>query len=364
MKREDQLVDSVFKIARFLVRKQLRAGSWEDSNPSLNAIIITTQAALLLSDFKCSFFDKSTEKACHWLSKPDVASSEYSYWRLLPLICCHFDKDSIEKAWAHVKQNVVRELRHHPNSPLYTYFVHCGVLLEKKDDPTFVEQLTLIRENLRNPNEIFPAEVVSYQLAVYTNYDLEFSLSILDKAINHIKKKGHISGEQIHWASLVTTSYIALNLIETRDLLAFNQCKDLNSLIEKSINYIFSEYTAGHLDSQLLAGGEKEIKGKLYTSIVCCRALSAYLTMFDVGWQQRYWAMSYRRLLKKVTLCVPFILGLCLLSLVRLLEFSNKKTALNLDLLAISADIIAWLTLAYGSFRWLITKYYKSSDTK
>lgn len=364
MKHEDQLVVSVFKLARLLVRKQLKAGSWEDSNPSLNSIVITTQATLLLSEFKCTFFDKSTEKACLWLSKPDVASSQYSYWRLLPLICCHYDNDSLEKAWSHVKQNVVENVLHHPNSPLKTYLVHCGVLLKKKDDPVFDEQLKSIKESLHNLNEDFLPEVVSYRLAVYTSFDLEGSLAILDNAIGHIKKKGYILDDRIHWASLVTTSYIALNLIETRDLLFCNQCQALDSLIEKSINYIFSEYTAGHLDSPLLAGGEKEINGKYYVSIVCCRALSAYLNMIDVGWQQRYWATSYRRLLKSITIAIPFILGLCLLCLGRLFEFYGTKTSFNLDLLSVSADIIAMLTFAYGLCRWLIFKYFKYGDSK
>lgn len=347
----------VFSLAFDLEKSQYKSGAWEEEKPSLNAIILTTQATLFLSEFKCGFFNANIIKSCEWMTKPDVASSQYSYWRLLPLFRCPKDSDLINQAWEHAHECVNQELQHHENSPLPMFFVYCSAMLGKELNGKYKELYDEFEASLRAPENRVSAETISYQLLALANVNKKLATQLMPTALEHIEKKAHRTAARIHWANLVSSAYVTLNLIELSQLLHVPKNDNLFTMINNSINYLFTEYKEGRLDSQLLAGGENEINSREYSAIVCCRAFVSYLNFIADGWQQRYWASRYRRSRTYLEYTIILAVAMGLFAISRAFSLPSFSWLGNVDILSEGADFIAWLTLVFGLGRWAWNKF-------
>ncbi len=267
-----EILKKLYNYANTLINQQKSNGAWYQKKPSLQSVVLTCQISLLLVLFFGKKIKKSLEKASSWLTSTKVVTNEYSYWRALPLIEIGCNDTEIEDALNHVKQKIVSGVLHHENSPIKEFY--CSCVYKANKSCKVANNITRELKDIVHNNDIIrklPSNKISHILSyLYATGNIEEKeVSML---LDIIISKSEISDGMRKWTSLVSTSYVVLNLIE---ILKVCQCQKLqnkiNKLVEEAGRYLIKRWADDNFKSPPTAGGDFDDTD--FSKIVSARAL-------------------------------------------------------------------------------------------
>lgn len=274
-----------------LVTAQNSEGAWGDKLPVLETSVITCQATHFLSSFRGKDVTKALERATEWLTRPAVASSEYSHWRYVPLLEAKASEGDLEQAISHLRDKVQLGIKHHENSPLQEYYAMCRIKHGGLD--SLAKQI--VNDSLKElsaPPADWSPEKLAFKLAIVVLSGMSPSEQLVETAIDRLVLASTCKGDIRHWHTLVATAYIEMNLLQL--------CRQFGSasaigkkswqIAEQTARYLVKQWDKGDFASEPLAGGVFDKTP--YSKIVVARALVEVLDFQEPRWREPFLSES------------------------------------------------------------------------
>lgn len=358
-KIKHELIDFIF----LLTKQQTRSGAWIENNPSLQSVILTCQSTLLLCKFRGSIVEKSLNKSVSWLTRADIATYEYSYWRLLPILRAKINGQLASDIKEQVRKKIEVGLLHHENSPLKGYYIECCIQLNEIDS-TVREILNEWFDQVSNNSQEMPPERITYILA---NYPLIKSapnrkkvLELAPALLEVISTKGTYRNNTRFWSNLVSTAYITLNLVQIYKLVTDNKAKKIaHDLMQESTLFLTRMWELKNFESDPLAGGDFQQTD--YAKIIVARALVEVADWEDSGWREEAWVNNYDKIKNRHHTVLFILIGFALIILAQFIRKISISQTNSIDWLIVAkiADIIAIGSIALPFLTKIIKRLRK-----
>ncbi len=270
-----------------LIAAQNSEGAWGDKSPELETSVVTCQATQFVSSFRGKVVTTALERAIEWLTRPAVASSEYTYWRYVPLYEAKASKDDLEQAINHLRDTVALGIKHHANSPLQEYYVVCRIKHGGLDSLATQIVGDSLKELNSAPSDWSP-EKLAFKLAIVVLSGTNPSGQLVEATIDRLIVASTCKGGIRYWHSLVATAYIEMNLLQLcRQFgIASPLGEKIWQIAEQTARYLVKQWDKGEFASEPLAGGVFDKTP--YSKIVVARALVEVLDFQEPRWREPF----------------------------------------------------------------------------
>ena len=267
-----EILVKILLYSNSLIKQQKKKGAWHQNEPSLQSVVLTCQNALLLSLFTGKKYENALNKAMSWLNSPAVATNEYSYWRALPFIEVGFNKHGIDDALRQTKEKIKNDVLHHENSPIKEYYCWCIYKANETcavADTIISDLKAALKGNIGGRASSNLSHITSLLCA--TN---KITIQEATKALDQIVSKSEASDGMRKWTSLVSTSYIIINLVDIQKTCHFPSIKKrVDDLLMEAGKYLTKRWNDDDFKSPPNAGGDFETTS--FSKTVSARALVA-----------------------------------------------------------------------------------------
>jgi len=268
-----------------LLAGQNPEGMWYKEKSELIAAVVTCQATHFLSSFHGKSITASLTRAVNWLASPAVSTSEYTYWRYIPILEAGAPPADLEASMNHLKEKIDAKIKHHEDTPLYEYYVLCR-LRHGGLDPNAKQIVDdCVKELTALPNDWKP-EKLCFKLTVAVLSGVDIADNIVQTAIDRLTALSTFKSDRRQWHSLVATAYILINLLQIQR--HFGKTSIVGNKLEKILNettrFLVQRWDCKDFYSEPLAGGD--FGDTHYNKIIVARALVEALDSQEPRWRE------------------------------------------------------------------------------